>query len=140
MHKNKFGKLYQETNGNYKYSIKINDHNPFLFNFKYFDINVNNKTYYDKKCREKDDFFNFLSGCKKIGEFTWEQLKTDRHFHCHDIDNFEFTDDEIKNFTPMQIKLPSFKQGRLVGFIDKDLVFNVVKFDKKHIIYPDKTR
>lgn len=72
---------------------------------------------------------------------TWRELRQDSQFHCHDIDNgFKFTDPELEGWPPIQIKLPGMKRGRLVGFIDEKFVFNVVKYDKDHIIYPDKSR
>ena len=123
------------------FKVVYHDESPLNYSFKYFNENSNSKKYYIKDKREKNDFFNFMSGCQKICAYTWRDLRLDSQFHCHDIDNgFCFSNLEIKDWIPLQIKLPGFKQGRLVGFIDNNFVFNVVKFDKNHQIYPDKNR
>ena len=125
----------------YTFKTSVNDQFPLLFSFKYFNEDQNCKVYYTKKMRDQNDFYNFMLGCKKIVDFTWKELKEDSQFHCHEINNgFKFSGSIIQDFVPLQIRLPGNKQGRIVGFIDEKFVFNVVKFDKEHQIYKDKTR
>ena len=123
------------------FNVAYHNERPLLYSFKFFNIDKNQKKYYKSTSRTKEDFYQFLCGCQKICGMTWRELRQDSQFHCHDIDNgFKFTDPELEGWPPIQIRLPGMKQGRLVGFIDEKFVFNVVKYDKDHIIYPDKSR
>ena len=136
-----FNFQHQKLNSSNKFVVAYHNEKPINYTFKYFNIERNNKKFYKSKSRKKEDFYQFMVGCQKICDKTWQEIRNDSQFHCHDITNgFKFTNPELQGWQPIQIKLPGMKQGRLVGFIDEHFVFNVVKFDKEHQIYPDETR
>jgi hypothetical protein len=75
---------------------------------------------------------------------TWGQMMDASNYHAHPIENWSVTS-EPKGFQshgPTEAGFqfaPCNKDGlRIIGFFDKDNVFNLVWFDWKHEIIPTR--
>lgn len=89
---------------------------------------------------DKNSLYNFLLNCSSFSKLTWENISKADQFHFHEIEEpiKGLSDDEFKDIPLLQFKLPNHKQGRFVGFIDENGIFNIVLYDYTHSIYKRK--
>jgi hypothetical protein len=97
------------------------------------------------------EYHKLLDGLKKLSDFTYDQLSTDKSFHFHEVNFSDITFKEsdfakclIKDISKIDMdQLPTvyqfkvFEEARIFGFIAKS-IFYLVFLDRNHNAYKRK--
>jgi hypothetical protein len=120
-------------------------YHPF-FSFKHYGQNT--KDYLFDAFINKGEFLRFFDELRKMSEFIWEdiQIKHSKKYHFHPIGwhetaeprglNIPIRDSIAINGKDYQFK--TFDDCRVVGFFNRDHVFEIVWIDRHHKVYPHK--
>ena len=114
-----------------------------VFSFKFY---CHDHEKYSAKCfKNIKEFHRLFSTFKNMGSLKWKEIILDRDWHAHEItwtktsepSGFRNLPDEVKNFPPFQFKA-FIEDCRIIGFFNRDNVFEIVWFDRYHNVYPFK--
>ena len=88
---------------------------------------------------ERNSLYNFLVNIREFSKFTWGKIKENPQiFHFHPVEKNIPILNEYLSVDLAQFKVPGLKQGRLIGFLDEQNVFNILLYDSQHNIYSRK--
>lgn len=99
---------------------------------------IENPNYFSKEHskEERNLLYNFLRNLREFSQFTWGQIKQDpKTFHFHEVEKDISILKDYEGIDLSQFKIPGQKQGRFVGFLDANNVFNILIYDSQHSIY-----
>lgn len=132
--KNKFKQKKPDQDSKFTANGGYNNLYP-KFSFSEF---VEESEYFSKEHsnEERNSLYNFFRNIKKFSKETWGDIKQKPHiYHYHPVEENISCLNDFDSIDLIQFKIPGQKQGRFVGFLDENNIFNILLYDSQHSIY-----
>ncbi len=88
---------------------------------------------------KRNSLYNFLQNIKAFSGITWGEMhQNPKQYHFH---SFNENLPVLKDYMDVdleQFKIKGQKQGRFIGFFDKNNIFNILLYDSQHQGNPRK--
>lgn len=111
------------------------------FSFAYYQHS--HKKYSAKHITDYRDFHTMFARLQSMSQFKWKDIiKAKQTYHCHpihwertpEVNGFKLIPPELNEAPSWQFK--SFKECRIVGFFNKNSIFELVWIDRDHAVCP----
>lgn len=120
--------------------IPVNDKTP-VFNFRHLEHAHNRFGVTAPRTRE--DWQELIKRLQHVSQITWKQIKEKPStYHAHEISETKRHHPAHIDSLPAILKINSpfqfrtHEECRIVGFFDREAVFNIIWIDRDHSIYP----
>lgn len=121
------------TNSGYYKLTPIFSFADYIETSEYFSEEHANET--------RNSLYKFLHNIRELSKLSWGEIQSKpKTFHFHEIkkDIPILSKKEYNSVDIFQVKIPGQKQGRFIGFFDKNNVFHILIYDSQHNVYERK--